>query len=272
MRRRQPPSDHAPITCGVGAGPTPRDDVPMRSVPDLPDLPYTFWQLRLLTEDQFRRRRKIASSFSERQPGGLHRLRVLTPFLRVSRDGRGDRSGGEAEGPRHLGARSLAADLSHRSPSGLARRGRLSRSFDRAFHARRRLRWKQERSPTTPVTTHSHHQLQSCPWCAAPLPHLRYSQGGEVDGFEVYHRMISGSWRSQVEWLHQRLIATTALIYYPNIIAASATTPTSLITTTCGATIPSPTMLDWLEVEPSWIKDSAGVSDQADGIDPPAMV
>lgn len=92
-----------------------------------------------------------------------------------------------------------------------------------------------------------------------------------MNGFEV-DRAISGYWQGQAEWLHPRLIALSTLepIYYPNIIRRIRYNGDELTRYDAWRSKLRPRgMLDWLEVEPSWIKDSAGaLLDQADGLDP----
>ena len=243
----------------------------MRSTLDLIDLPYTFWQLRLLTEDQFRREAKARGvDLFERQLEGLHRLRVLSPFVRVSRDGRAIAVAARRNDPdiweiAHWQS-THRVDLLRAHDAG-----RLHDPLAEHFIARRRLR-REVGDVTYRSSDYLYsHQLLSLPIVRSVLPYCRYSQGGEINGFEV-DRAISGYWQGQAEWLHPRLVALSALepIYYPNIVRRIRYNGGELAGYDAWRDKLRPrAMLDWLEVEPSWIKDSAGaLLDQADRLDP----
>lgn len=244
----------------------------MRSPLDLLDLPYTFWQLRLLTEDQFRREAKARGvQLFERQLEGFHRLRVLTPLLRVSRDGRAIANAARRND-------SDAWDRTYWQPTHRAdllearEAGHLHDPIGEHFIARRRFRREAgEVAYRSSEYLYSHHQLMALPILRSVFPYLRYSRAGEINGFEV-DRAISGNWQSQAKWLHPRLIALSALepIYYPSVIRRIRYNGDELARYDDWRKNLRPrAMLDWLEVDPAWIKDSAGVLlDQAEGFDP----
>jgi hypothetical protein len=244
----------------------------MPSTLDLLDLPYTFWQLRLLTEDQFRREAKARGvDLFERQLEGLHRLRVLLPFVRVSRDGRAIAAAARRDDPDIWEIAHWQS--THRVDLLRARdTGRIHDPLTEHFIARRRLGRKVgDVTYRSSEYLYSHHQLLSLPVVQSVLPSFRYSDEGEINGFEV-DRAISGYWQGQAEWLHPRLIALSALepIYYPNIIRRIRYNADELASYDAWRNTLRPrAMLDWLEVEPSWIKDSAGaLLDQANRLDP----
>jgi len=244
----------------------------MRSPLELLGQPYSFWQLPLLTEDQFRREAKGRGlQLFERQLEGLHRLRVLTPFLRVSRDGRAIAAAARRGDPD-------AWDLAYWQPThriDLLRAREAGHLHDPAaehFIARRRLRREvAEITYRSSQYLYSHHQLLALPLVRAALPYFRYSREGIVSGFEV-HRATSGYWQGQARWLQSKLIALSALepIYYPNTIRRIRYNGDELEHYDEWRNKLRPrAMLDWLEVEPSWIKESAGaLLDQAEALDP----
>lgn len=192
----------------------------MRSVVDLLDLPYTYWQLPLLTEAQFRREAQARGvHFFERQLEGFHRLRLLTPFLRVQRDGRQIAAAVKREDP-------YIWESAHWQPTTrhdlleARKAGHLYDPSTEHFIARHRLQREiGELSYRSSEYLYSHHQLLAIPTLRLAQPHLRYS-ANEVVGFDGVYPPISGNWRNQAKWLHSRLIAISALepIYYPEVI------------------------------------------------------
>lgn len=244
----------------------------MRSALHLLDLPYAFWQLPLLTEEQFRREAKARGiDLSEQRFEDFHRLRVLTPFLRVSRDGRAIAAAARRNDPdiweRARWQPTQRADLLEAHEVG-----RLHDPVAEHFISRQRLRKRVgEVSYRSSEYLYSHHQLMVLPVLGSTIPHLRYSKDGRVNGFEV-DRAISDHWQGCAKWLHPRLIALSALepVYYPHIIRRIRYNGDELVRyNTWRKDLRPRAMLDWLEVEPTWIKDSAGaLLDQADRLDP----
>lgn len=245
----------------------------MRSVLDLLDLPFTFWQLRLLTEDQFRREAKARGvDLFERQLEGLHRLRLLIPFLRVARDGRAIAAAARRDDP-------YIWEHAHRQPTYRAdllsarEAGRLHDPAEEHFIARRRLqREVGEVTYRSSEYLYSHHQLLALPLLRSALPYLRYVETGEVNGFREVHRSTAGYWQGQAKWLHSRLVALSALepIYYPGIVGRIRYNGDEFLRYEAWRHDLRPrAMLDWLEVDPAWVKESAGsLLDQAENIDP----
>lgn len=245
----------------------------MRPTLDLLDLPYTFWQLRPLTEDQFRKEAKARGVFlQERELEGLHRLRLLTPLLRVSRNGREIASAARRDDP--LVWQLAHWQLTYRLDLLAAREdGRLFDPTQEHFIARRRLRREVgDVSYRSSEYLYSHHQLLALPLVRGALPYLRYGSGGEINGLREVERWVHGHWRERAGWLHSRLMALSVLepIYYPHVIRRIHYNGEELaeFDTWLGRLRPL-AMLDWLGVEPAWIKDSAGVLlDEAEQIDP----
>ena len=244
----------------------------MRSPLDLLDLPYTFWQLRPLTEQQFRREASDRGvDLFDRQLEGLHRVRLLTPFLRVSRDGRAIAAAARREDPD-------VWELAHWQPTtrfDLLRArdaGRLHDPEVEHFIARRRLRREvAEVSYRSSEYLYSPHQLLALPLLRSAVPYLHYSPDGQVEGLDV-HRLSAAHWKQQARWLHPRLLALSALepIYYPGVIRRIRYNGDELAGyDKWQARLRPRETLDWLGVEPAWVKDSAAsLLEQAELIDP----
>ena len=246
----------------------------MRSVIDLLDLPYAYWQLPLLTEDQFRREAKARGvHFFDRQLEGFHRLRVLTPFLRVRRDGRRIAAAAR-QGDPYVWEAAHWEPTNRRDLLDARTVGRLHDPSTEHFIARRRLRREiGELSYRSSEYLYSHHQLLAIPTLRLAQPHLRYSPGGnEVVGFDGVYPPISGHWRTHAKWLHPRLIAISALepIYYPEIVRRIRYNADELEEYDAWRQDLGPrAMLDWLGVDADWVRESArALLAQADQIDP----
>ncbi len=245
----------------------------MRSPLDLLDLPYTFWQLRLLTEDQFRREAKARGvHLFERQLEGFHRLRVLTPFLRVSRDGRAIAAAARRKDP-DIWERAHWQPT-HRADLLEAREaGRLHDPVAEHFIARRRLQEGGRRGhiPFERISLLASSAPGTSSFAEPPsVPPLLTRWGGQrVRGQSCDLRQTG---RAKPSGSIPRLIALSALepIYYPSIIRRIRYNGDELSSYDIWRNDLRPrAMLDWLEVEPAWIKDSAGtLLDQADGFDP----
>lgn len=245
----------------------------MRSVLELLDLPYSFWQLRPLTEEQFRGEAKDRDVvLFPRQMEGLHRLRLLTPLLRVRRDGRPIAAAARRGDPDRW-------EAAHWEPTGrfdLLEAREAGRLYDPAhehFIARRRLRHEVgDVTYRSSEYLYSHHQLLALPILRAALPNLSYGATGEVDGFGDVEPAYSGYWRGQAEWLHPRLVALSALepLYHHQIVRRIRYNGDELERYEAWRRDLRPgAMLEWLGVDAAWIKESAGqLLREADGFDP----
>jgi hypothetical protein len=243
----------------------------MRSPVDLLDLPYTYWQLPPLTEAQFRREAKARGLYlQEHQLEDFHRLRLLTPFLRVRRDGRAVAAAARRHDP-------YVWETAHWEPTNrrdlLEARaaGRLHDPAGEHFIARKRLQREiGSISYRSSDYLYSHHQLLALPTLKEALPYLRHS-GGQV-GFADLLPMFPGHWRNHAEWLHQRLIAISALepIYYPETIGRIRYNFDELEEYESWRRELKPrAILDWLGVDTDWVRESARLFlAQADQIDP----
>lgn len=245
----------------------------MRSVADLLDLPYAFRQLPLLTEAQFRGEAKARGvHLFDRQLEGFHRLRVLTPFVRVRRDGRAIAAAARRQD-------SYVWQMAHWEPTSrhdlldARMAGRLHDPTAEHFIARRRLqREVGEVSYRSSEYLYSHHQLLALPTLRLAQPHLRYSPGGAVVGFDGVYPPVPGHWRTHAAWLHPRLIAISALepLYYPEVIRRLRYDLDELEGYENWRRELEPReMLDWLDVDADWLRESArALLAQADQIDP----
>lgn len=244
----------------------------MRSPIDLLDLPYTYWQLPLLTEAHFRREAKARGlHLQEHQLEDLHRLRLLTPFLRVRRDGRAIAAAARRGDPDRW-------ETAHWEPTNrrdlleAREAGRLHDPAAEHFIARGRL--QREVGDITYRSSeylYSHHQLLALPALREALPYLHHSTSGKV-GFGNVHPISSGHWLGQAVWLHPRLIAISALepIYYPEIIGRISYNADELEQWEPWRRNLKPrAMLDWLGVDADWVRESARILlAQADQRDP----
>ncbi|HTR75080.1 MAG TPA: hypothetical protein VMH33_07450 [Solirubrobacterales bacterium] len=245
----------------------------MKSAIDLLDLPYSYWQLPLYTEAQFRREAKARGlHLTENQLEGLHRLRVLTPILRVKRDGRAIAAAARRKDPfiwekAHWEPTSRADLVEARSAD------RLHDPTDEQFKARRRLqRQVGEITYRSSEYLYSHHQLLALPAAKTAVRHVRYSNKGAIVGFDDLHPAESGRWPAHARWLHPRIIAISALepIYYPRVIRRLRYGLDELEAyEEWRRELPPRAMLDWLGTDPDWVRESARtLLYEADQLDP----
>jgi hypothetical protein len=170
-----------------------------RSSVDLCELPFSFWQLPLLSADKFiSAARERGVYLSAGQLEALHRLRLLTPLLRVRRDGRAIAAAARREDP-------WIRELAHSVPTEPGSlfqahaEGRLHDPAGEGFFARRRFERRiGDLSYSASDYLYSHHQLlhlaalegllssiypgSSGKFVSAPppqLPHLR-AQAAEI--------------------------------------------------------------------------------------------
>jgi hypothetical protein len=244
----------------------------MPSAVDLIELPFTFWQLPLLTEEQFRR--EAEERGVRLQPlhlEGLHRLRLLTPFLRVKRDGRAIAGMARRGDP-------FLWEAAHSHPVGRAdleqakNEGALHDPTAEPFVARRRLqRTAGETTYMASEYLYSHHQLIGLRVVDSALSHLRYGPGPTITGLDVHH-FHRERWKLQAAQLHSLAIVLSALepIYYPAIVRRiSYVGPDYDAYKEWLARLPVTSTLKWLNLEPAWLRSTAeGLLEQARWIDP----
>ncbi len=245
----------------------------MRSFPSLLDQPFSFWQLRLLTEQQFRDEAKARGVYLQSpQLEALHRLRLIVPVLRVARDGRRIAAMARGKDP-------YIWEAAHWQPTArvdlqqACEEGRLHDPAKEHFIARHRLqREVGELTYRSSEYLYSHHQLLALPTVRMALPHIAYRSNGQASGFGDVYPAISGHWRSQAEWLRPRLIAISALesLYYPPIIGHIRWNGEDLDRFEDWRNKLRPrALLDWLGVDAAWLTGSARLLlDQARVIDP----
>jgi hypothetical protein len=243
----------------------------VRSPTDLLELPYSFTQLRPLVASSFVREAGARGvSITEAQLEGLHRFRLLTPLLRVRRDGRAiavaARRGTSAD----------ASQLAHWQPTNrwdlLRARDekRLYAAADEPFVARERLaRRVGEIDYSSSDYLYSHHQLLRLPMVEQALPFFRYerrSRRPRVVGLDV-NRFWRSFQRDRAKQYDATVVLISALepIYYPQIVRRL-----SLLTDrefddydAWRRELPIESMLQWLGISAVELKDVAGALLQA---------
>jgi hypothetical protein len=246
----------------------------VRSPVDLLDLPFVFSQLGLLTTSGFIGEAKERGvRLTAPQLEGLHRFRLLPPLLRVSRDGRAIAQHRDANPV-------LARQLAHWQPTsaeslGQARdAGRLYAAADEGFVARRRMTRKLgDCEYRTSSFLYSPHQLLSLPTLAPALTHLKYSPDArEVIGLEVHRSWLAFA-REQATQHTAIVIALSALepVYYPQVLGTLSLGHEAQFDEyeDWRRELPLRATLDWLGVEPTWLKDTATrLLSDADSFDP----
>jgi hypothetical protein len=242
----------------------------MRSPVDLVELPFTFTQQSLLTERSFikeagTREVKLTPAMLE----GLHRLRLLAPLLRVSRDRR-EILHVQRQNPM------LADQVSHWEHTeswSLKEEHRRGRVHDGVkFIARARLkRTLGSREYEASSFLYSPHQLMSLPRLVAGLPFLSYANG-VVTGIDTGRHWLEWE-QSFAAADRETAIAVSALepIYLPEILRRLSMPATSEFDRyevwRQRLKIGSP--LRWLGVRPTWLRDTASqLLSRADRIDP----
>jgi hypothetical protein len=246
----------------------------MKSAIDLLDLPYTFWQLPLYTESQFRREAKARGlHITENQLEGLHRLRVLTPIFRVKRDGRAIAAAARRQDP-------FVWEQAHWEPTARgdlveARAAfRLHDPTDEPFMARRRLqRQVGDITYRSSEYLYSHHQLLVLPTAKTAMRYFRYSNEGTIVGFDKdLPPAVTGQWPAQARWLQPRIVAISALepIYYPRVVRRLRYGLDELEEyEDWQRGLEAAAMRDWLEADPDWLRESARILlYEADQLDP----
>lgn len=247
----------------------------MRSPAELIELPYAFTQLRPLMPSQFiREARNRGVSLTDARLEGLHRARILTPLLRVRRDGRLiarlARSG-------DVRARQVAhwhptdrVDLIEASERGL-----LFDPVAEPFVARRRLRRQAgaiEYSASEYV--YSLHQVLMLPTIKAALPHLKYhgDRTNRVATLDVNRHWRSWAQRRESE-IRDIVVAVSALepVYYPDIIRSLRLPAQEDFGRydRWRRRLPLLATREWLGVDADWIREAGrALLSLADSIDP----
>jgi hypothetical protein len=245
----------------------------MKSVLDLLDLPFSFWQLRPLTEQQFRTEAKERGVYlPAQQMEALHRLRLLVPIFRVARDGRAIAALARRGDP-------FIWEAAHWQPTtrvdliNARDSGRLHDPRQEHFVARRRLRRQiGEFTYDASEYLYSHHQLLALPVVRAALPHITFAPDGQADGYGDLYPAFSGHWRSRADRLYPRLVAISALepLYHPEIMRNVRYNGDELEEYEDWRRGLRPrALLDWLEVDAAWLMDSARhLLEEASGFDP----
>jgi hypothetical protein len=243
----------------------------MRSPLDLLELPFSFWQLPLLTEGEFAREaRSRGVLLSLSQIEGLHRLRLLTPFFRFQRDGRAIAAAARRGDPYAW----ETADWLPKKPADLLEAREAGRLHDPAsehFIARERLDREVGDIPyRASAYLYSHHQLLSLPILKNVLPTLAWGSAGQYQASNesparlTYLRNVTAS-------LRELAVALSALepIYLPPIVGLRAFQWEYEEYDKWRRKQPAQAMLDWLGGDSDWIKTKADeLLGQADLSDP----
>lgn len=247
----------------------------MRPPTDLLDLPFTFTQFPLLTPREFiARARDRGVYLSYAQLEAMHQLRLLTPLLRLRRDGRLIAALARAENP-------VARQVAHWESSSrldLLEARSAGRLFDPAtegFVSRRR--WERNVGNLEYHASelfYSHHQLLQLRTLEQTLPYLRidHRPRGRRPRLEV-HRFFAAHCRAEDQEYRSLAVVLSALEprYYPQIIERLSLghhqefrdydrwREREKLTF----------LLGWLSLKPDWLKAAgANLLGRADSVDP----
>lgn len=241
-----------------------------RSSVELCELPFSFWQLPLLTPDKFidaARQRSVYLSAGQLE--ALHRLRLLTPLLRVRRDGRALAAAVRREDPWIWEMqRSVPIEL-----GGLREareEGRLHDPSAEEFIARHRLK-RQVRDVLYDSSDYlySHHQLLHLHDIRDLLPRLHPGPAGKLEGGAP---LSLPQMRHRAEEIREVVIACSALepVQYPFIVGRTRSRGNEYeqyrkwLKGQRGRA-----MMKWLGLEPGWFRSRGeGLVGVADRIDP----
>jgi hypothetical protein len=241
-----------------------------RRTSDLVELPHTFSQLRLMTGERFARDARERSVFlNESDLEALHRIRVLVPFLRVSRSMRMLRGFARKHARQEW-------NLQHWQPlerSELQRAHGERRLFDpefepfRSHESRQRSvgGWTVDQS----VYLYSPHQFTLLPLVVEALRFRQVDTSGTRLSLprHVQERLTElSSARRQV------LVAASALeaIYYTDLVRKYATSLEDVLDYEAWRNNLPPTFfLNWLDVSAEWIRNQgAALLREGHRIDP----
>jgi hypothetical protein len=233
----------------------------MRNTTDLLDWPFTLWQLPALTGQQFiRAARDRGVHLMPEQLEGLHRLRILTPFLRVQRDGRAIAAAARRQDP---GIWEMA-NWQFTGRGDLVRAHQEEALHDpneEGFIARRRLeRTIGEVRYQASEFLYSRHQLLALGLVAEVLPALQYGPEIQVKGVKA-HPIQRANWERRATHLRSLAIVLSALepVYYPDVIRRIRFGPfgeQEAYDRWLNRLRPTE-LTRWLELEPPWFKDRA---------------
>lgn len=152
--------------------------------------------------------------------------------------------------------------------------GRLYAAADEGFVARRRrTRTLGDVEYCTSRFLYSPHQLLSLPTLAPALTHLKYSPDArEVIGLEVHRDWLEFA-REQAAQRTAIAIAVSALepVYYPQVLGKLSLEHEAQFDEyeDWRRELPLRAILDWLGIDPPWLKDTATrLLSDADGFDP----
>lgn len=245
----------------------------VRSPRDLIELPYSFTQLGLLPADKFIKEAKTRDiDIRPAALEGLHRLGLLPPMLRVSRNRRAILRAARTQPM-------LAHQLAHWTGTQAwslrqdHAEGRVHDGFAERFTARERLRRTVgDDEYQASYFLYSPHQLMLLPVLAGGLPHLAYDDAGRVVGIDVNKLWLSFA-RTRLDQGREIVVAVSALEarYLPTITGRLALQSSIEFVEydrwrerqRLGST------LRWLGVRPAWLRDSAqGLLRHARSIDP----
>jgi hypothetical protein len=249
--------------------------VPMRSPVDLLELPYTFTQLRPLMSHQFVAEvRGRGVMLTEAQVEALHRVRLVTPFLRVQRDTRLIQKLVREASPY---ARQVAdwqptnrRDLDEARQGGLLRDPARERFFSHA--ARERSAGPFEYLSSDYL--YSHHQLLAIPTIKGVRQWLRIKRGtqGREAELDVDRRWLAVA-KDHTDKLRDIAVAISALEarYFPRLLPGPNLFPEDEYRQfdRWWRQLPLLATTKWLGVKPTWFKDAGALLlDIADGFDP----
>jgi hypothetical protein len=228
---------------------------------DLLDLPFSFWQLPLLSEAQFTREARARGVLlSPQMMELLHRMRLLTPLYRVQRDGRAIAAAVRRNDPFAW----READWLPMSRTHLVEACEVGRVHDPAeehFIARQRLDRQVGDIPyRASAYLYSHHQLLMLQTLKRALPVLASANPEQRK-----------RWRNVGASSRETVIALSALepIYFPRVGGLRAWQWELEEYDKWQKNLRADAMLTWLEVDADWIKGRAdGLLDSADFLDP----
>jgi hypothetical protein len=231
----------------------------MLSPQDLLDNPYAFTQLRLLTAEEFLAEAKL------RGLGGtvdhlqaLHRLGLFVPFLRVKRDG--PRVGALA---RRGWGHSAGMDRPTLRPQleEAQARGALHDPAAEGFMSRRRLaRTAYGTTYQSSDYLYSHHQLLAVPSLNQLVPFVSFKSPDATNS----RLQVGVGWdlmlRSRLGLLASLVVPLSLLeaLYYPGIVGSFVGNVEGIRRWEKWRATSGPVkVIRWLDVTPTWLRDSA---------------
>jgi hypothetical protein len=247
----------------------------VRSTAELPELPYTFTQRRLLSPSDFvseSRARDV--EFAEDHLEALHRARLLVPLLRVRRDTRVIRWFANQGDYRAL-------QLAHSQPTSridlteARAEGNLRDPLNERFISRaRRRRAIEDWTYLSSVYLYSPHQLITLPLIRAILASSEFERrsGSLVIRLQA-PRVFQDNWYAAARKLQGVVIALCALEprFYPQVVDRLTVPWTEDLADfqRWRTRKRTRTTLDWLGSDPDWFWDTGVyLANMADGFDP----